>query len=274
MRRNRTASAGFTLTELVVAMGMAVILLLVVVSVMAAGGDGYGMANRRVNANVEARAALTTLNDDLAGLWFDDNFVVKEGDGPWPSGELSFLALKPRSAQDSGKAAGDLCFVHYYTAVTQQLEEERGPHSRKLYRRLVSSADVMEALREGKDFKTPVADPGRIEDEPVAFNVVQFGVQVKVSQAGGTAKDWTNGDGRPDYLEVVLRVTDNETAGLLTSADDWESGGVLAGRLLGEGAGSDEGRRLRSFSVTIPVTGSAGAEDEEPPTSNEGGDDV
>ena len=94
---------------------------------MAAGGDGYGMANRRVNANVEARAALTTLTDDVAGVLFDDNFVMKRGDEAWPSDELSFLSLKPRGAQDSSKASGDLCFVHYYTAVTQPLEWARMP---------------------------------------------------------------------------------------------------------------------------------------------------
>ncbi len=102
--RQGTRVVGFTLTELIVSMGMAVTLMLVVVSVMAVGSDGYGQANRRVNANVEARAALTTLTDDVAGILFDDNFVLKTGDGTWPSGELSFLALKPRGAQDASKA--------------------------------------------------------------------------------------------------------------------------------------------------------------------------
>ncbi len=248
-------AAGFTLTELIVAMGMAVTVMLVVVSVMAAGSDGYGMANRRVNANVEARAALTTLTDDVAGMLFDGNFVLKTGDGEWPSGELSFLALKPRSAQDGAKASGDLCFVHYYTAVTRQLEEDRGPFSRKLYRRLVSSADVMDALRNGKDFESPVVDPTRDEDEPVAFNVVQFELKPKSYHAGGLVKDWKKGEGQPDFLEVVLRVTDNETAGLLRNEDDWDGSGALARRLLGEGGENEDGKRLRSFSVTIPVTG-------------------
>lgn len=257
-RRHRTRVGGFTLTELIIAMGMAVTVMLVVVSVMAAGSDGYGQANRRVIANVEARAALTAVADDVAGMLFDDNFVLKTGDGTWPSGELSFLTLKPRGAQDASKASGDLCFVHYYTAVTRQLEEERGPYSRKLYRRLVSSSEVMDALRDGKTFDTPVADPTRDEDEPVAFNVVQFSLRPKLLEAGGTAKDWRTGDRRPDFMEVLLRVTDNETAGLLRNETDWEGGSELARRLLGGGGEDDEGQRVRSFTVTIPFTGGVG----------------
>lgn len=250
-------AGGFTLAELIVSMGMAVTLMLVVVAVMAAGSDGYGQAHRRVNANVEARAALTTLADDVAGMLFDENFVRKTGDGTWPSGELSFLALKPRGAQDGAKASGDLCFVHYYTAVTQRLEENRGPYSRKLYRRLVSSADVMEVLRDGGDFESPTVDPARDEDEPVAFNVVQFEVTPKLLQTGGSARAWQDGDERPDVIEVILRVTDNETARLLKDEGDWDGSGALARRLLGEGSESDAGKRLRTFSVTIPVTGGA-----------------
>ena len=85
-REGHKRAGGFTLAELMVSMGMAVTLMLVVVAVLGAGSEGYGQANRRVNANVEARAALTTMTGDLAGLLFDDNFVVKTGDGTWPSG--------------------------------------------------------------------------------------------------------------------------------------------------------------------------------------------
>ena len=250
-------------------MAMASILLLVVASVLTAGGDGYGIASRRVAANVEARAALTTLTDDAGGLQFDDNFVVRSGSGTRESGELSFLALKPRSAQDSSQASGDLCFVHYYTAVTQPLEEDRGPFSRKLYRRLVSSAEVMTTLRDGKNFETPVADPGRIEDEPVAFNVVQFEVKAKVLQTGGKSKDWMKGDARPDYLDVTLKVTDNATAALMPTEDDWDGGGGIAERLLGSTGASEDGKRLRSFSVKIPLTGWEATESDEPDKSNE-----
>lgn len=273
MRRGHDRAGGFTLAELMVSMGMAVTLMLVVVAVMGAGSDGFGQANRRVNANVEARAALTTMTDDVAGMLFDDNFVVKTGDGTWPSGELSFLALKPRGAQDGSKASGDLCFIHYYTAVTQPLEEERGPFSRKLYRRLVSSADVMDVLRSGGDFESPAADPARIEDEPVAFNVVQFEVMPKLLETGGEAKVWQEGDGQPDFIDVVLRVTDNATAGTLRAESDWDGSGPLAKRLLGDGSENDPGKRVQTFSVTIPMSAGLRAEVDGDDGNGEGGAD-
>jgi hypothetical protein len=253
--RFRSAGGGFTLTELIVAMGMAMLLLFVILSMLGTGGRGYSAAMGRVDANVEARAALTTLADDVAGVRFDENFgFVKEG-GPWSSSELWLMTMKPRSAQESGKASGDLCFVHYYTAVTQELEEDAGRFSRKLYRRLVSSADVMRDLKDGKTFESPTADPKRLEDEPMAFNVVQFLVEPMVRQEGRENTLWKKGDGRPDYLDVSLRVTDNETAGLLTAEADWEGGGGLAERLVGENEEGQNGKRVREYQVVVPIHG-------------------
>ena len=66
---------------------------------------------------------------------------------------------------------------------------------------------------------------------------------------------WKKGDGRPDYLEVSLRVTDNETAGLLTAQTDWEGGGGVAERLLGSAIGNEDGKRVRTFHVVVPIHG-------------------
>ena len=267
--RNGAAPRGFTLTELIVAMGMAVVLLFVIFGMLGVGGRGYSAAMGRVDGTVEARAALTTLVDDVAGMRFDDNFGIVVGSDVWGSSELRMMVFKPRSAQESDKASGDLCFVHYYTAVTQELEGDTGPFSRKLYRRLVSSADVMKELKEGRSFESPVADPERLEDEPVAFNVVQFLVEPKVRGVDGEDTDWKKGDGRPDYLVVSLRVTDHETAGLLRAEADWEESGGLAERLLGqseEGRGeagqvgaSKEGKRVRAYQVVVPIHGKGSA---------------
>lgn len=244
---------GFTLTELLVAMSIGSVLLLTVLAVVRSGGEGYEVATRRVDANVEARAAMTTLAGDLSSLRFGENFVLRELDGAWRGSELSFLTLKPRSSQDSAEAAGDLCFVHYYAAVTRPLEGETGPFSRKLYRRLVSSRSVMDTLRGGGDFRDPVRDPARPEDEAVAFNVVQFRVEAKIEDEAGGVRDWQEGEGKPDFLEVLLRVTDNRTAGLLEEESDWEFGSGLAGRLLGREDNPDSGQRLRTYRVVVPV---------------------
>lgn len=246
-------SGGFTLAELMVSMTIGSVLLLVVLAVVQSGGDGYSTATQRVDANVEARAALTTLADDLSSVKFDDNFVLKEVVGSWSGSELSFLTLKPPTAQDRSLALGDLCFVHYYTAVTRQLEGTTGPYSRKLYRRLVSSRAVMDVLRNGGNFETPVVDPNRPEDEAVAFNVVQFLVTGKVEADDGTVVDWTKGNGEPDFVEVTLRVTDNKTAALFTEQGDWEATSDLARRMLGTEADPESGQRLRTYHVEVPV---------------------
>jgi prepilin-type N-terminal cleavage/methylation domain-containing protein len=251
-RQDRSAR-GFTLAELMVSMSIGTIILLVVLSVVASGGDGYDTATRRVDANVEARSALTALADDSASLRVDGNLVLEDLNGAWAGSEISFLTLKPRSAQDSSEASGDLCFVHYYTAVTQQLEGNTGPFSRKLYRRLVSSGPVMKTLKDGGDFTSPNKDPKRREDEAIAFNVVQFLVKAMVELEDGTLEEWNRLDNEPDFLDVTLRVTDNKTAALLSAAGDWESGSGLAEQMLGSEADPESGKRLRTYHIVIPV---------------------
>lgn len=254
-RTDRVAGlqGGFTLAELMVSMSIGSVLLLVILAVVQSGGDGYEKATQRVDANVEARAALTTLADDLSSVRFDGNFVLKDVVGAWSGSELSFLTLKPRTAQDSSLASGDLCFVHYYTAVTRQLEGTSGPYSRKLYRRLVSSRTVMDALKNGGDFEAPDTDPTRAEDEAVAFNVVQFLVKAKLETEEGEVIDWKRLDDEPDFLEITLRVTDNRTAALFPEQGDWDASHELARRMLGSEAEPETGQRLRNYYVEVPI---------------------
>ena len=129
----------------------------------------------------------------------------------------------------------------------------------------------MDVLRDGGDFESPTADPTRDEDEPVAFNVVQFEATPKLLQQGGKAKDWKEGDEQPDFIEVVLKVTDNATAGTLRSESDWDGSGALAKRLLGDGSENDPGKRVRTFSVTIPVNGGVRDRDDDDDDNEEGG---
>ncbi|NNC87435.1 MAG: prepilin-type N-terminal cleavage/methylation domain-containing protein [Akkermansiaceae bacterium] len=253
-------SRGFTLAELMVAMAVGTILLLVVLGVMSSGSEGYAAATGRIDANVEARAALTTFSDDLATIRpspvNDLSFSIRQGEGVWPSSEAWFFALKPRSAQDAGKASGDLCFVYYYTAVTRELEGEAGPYSRKLYRRLISSADVMEMLRNGDDFLAPKPDPERLEDEAVAFNVVQFLAEPwVVNSESGQVEAWTRESGLagPDFVDLTLRLTDDRTAALLSKEENWEGDWPLARQFFGEGPGSAEGKRMRTFKTRLPL---------------------
>ena len=267
---------GFTILEVLVSTGIGVLLLGIVLTIVQVGGEGYARTSRKIDTNVEARSALRTLVDDLSTTQFDEFFGTKGSAlSRWPSNELWFMALKSEDAQDASKATGDLCFIYYYTAVTRPLEGESGAFSRKLYRRLISSADVMSMLKgeEGTemerkyDFKLPFSppdpDPVELEDEPVAFNVVQFlaepltinGAGQRVPWVEGAREELAGGEGSeepellaPDLIRMTLQVTDEETAAILTEMEDWEPGSDLATRLLSDENG---GGRLRTFQMTI-----------------------
>ena len=246
---------GFTLTEVLVASAIGVILLGVVLSVMGVGTDGYSRTMARVDANVEARTALRTLADDVASARVDESFGLRRAEADRGLGEIWFSAFKPRSAQNAEKASGDLCFAYYYTAVTGPLESGRGPYSRKLYRRLVSSADVMSKLKAGESLDDPAPTPVSPEDEAIAFNVVQFLAEPLVRGEDGSELQWTEEGDDPTHLQVTLQVTDNETAGALTDQEDWEGGSTLSEQLLAPNSSTGApNKRVRSFRMTIPFT--------------------
>lgn len=243
---------GFTLTEVVVASALGVVLLGVILSVMGTGSDGYARTTARVDANVEARAALRTLADDVASFRFDESFGIRDASTTRALNEIWFSTRMPRSAQDLNRAAGDLCFVFYYTAVTQPLEGQRGPFSRKLYRRLVSSSEVMAALKRGEDLDGPTPSPTALADEAIAFNVVQFLAVPLLRNEEGREVPWRDDDPAPTHLRITLRVTDDETAGILSEQDDWLGTTALAKELLG--SGEQESGRIRTFRMTIPFS--------------------
>ena len=243
---------GFTLTEVVVASALGVLLLGVILSVMGTGSDGYARTTARVDANVEARAALRTLSDDVASFRFDDSFGTRDASTTRALNEIWFSTRMPRSAQDVNRSAGDLCFVYYYTAVTQPLEGQRGPFSRKLYRRLVSSSEVMATLKRGEDLDEPTPSPTALADEAIAFNVVQFLAEPRLRDEEGREVPWSDNDPAPTHLRITLRVTDDETAGILSERDDWLGTTALAKELLG--SGEQESDHLRTFRMTIPFS--------------------
>ena len=245
---------GFTLIEVLVSSGIGVILLGVVLAVMGVGVDGYSRTMARVDANVEARTALRTIADDVAAIHLDESFGVRALPQGGGAGEIWFSTRKARAAQEPSQATGDLCFVYYYTAVTGPLETDRRPYSRKLYRRLVSSGEVMSKRKAGESLAMPQARPEAPADETIAFNVVKFLLEPMVRAEDGEEGRWIEDGPDPTHLRITLQVADNETAGLLTSVDDWDGETALSRRLLGPDPNTPtSNEHLRTFNLTVPI---------------------
>ena len=194
--------AGFTLTELIVAMGVAMVLVLGLVSLMGQGTESYRRVVDKVSEQGEARAALHYIANDASTLlpsqevsvgiggegqgwgfregryeeWSYSGEGIERERGGWISDRIGFyLTLSPREQPRLGEAEnlGDIAHVLYFTKVTpDDPEQPDGARSRKLFRMLSGSDRVLSAVADEDYLGRGVDDEER--GEILAYNVVQL----------------------------------------------------------------------------------------------------
>ena len=243
--------SGFSLIEVIVAALVGTAIILLMAATMQVGTDGFNEATRRIDALVEARAALGILSDDLSTMvgTETDEFAWTDSDDRFQ--EIYFLCLKPTEAQDSEKAVGDVCFVHYFTAVTQDAPIDDASYSRKLYRRFVSSGDILEELAAGT---LPEAEADPDQAEAIAFNVTKFEVQpLGRPDGGGPLVELEEGEGSPVSLAINFQVVDGDTAAQMSSEEDWDLTTRIAQTLVLEDEETDTSRKGRDFQLNLEI---------------------
>ena len=248
---NQKTQSGFSLIEVIVAALVGTGILLLMAMTMQVGADGFNEATRRIDALVEARAALGILSDDVSTMvgTGDEEFGWSDNDERFH--EIWFLSLKPIEAQDSEKAVGDVCFVHYFTAVTQDAPVDDAAYSRKLYRRLVSSGDIIDDIAQGI-LPEAIADPDRAE--AIAFNVTRFVAQPLARPVGdGPLIEWEKGAGLPVSLGIDFQVVDGDTAAQMSSEEDWDLTTRIAQTLVVGDEENDESRKGRDFQLNLEI---------------------
>lgn len=254
MMKSRTSQRiqkGFSLIEVIVSASIGTVVILMMTFALRLGADGFNEATHRIDALVEARAAMGTLADDVSTI-----VGARNQDFGWRNTderfhEVFFLTLKPIESQDPDEAVGDVCFVHYFTAVTQDAPVPEAAFSRKLYRRFLSSGELIGSLNSGQ---LPQADANPDQAEIVAFNVTRFVAQPLAS--GGNFNpliEWTPSRGLPESLRVDFQVVDDDVARLLREEADWNLGTPLAQNLILENNEDDESNRGRSFELDLEI---------------------
>lgn len=240
----RVPMRGFSLVEVLVSMSLSLFVLLTMLAVTEMSARGYQGATRRIDTMVEARGALRILADDVSTMLGQGDSLFGFDDSREHFHELWFLTLKPVDAQDENKAVGDVCFVHYFTAVTPDSPVVDSVSTRKLYRRFLASEDVLPSLRLGK---LPENERAPEEAEIVAFNVMGFRV---FPQALGTEAAVY------ERLGVELFVLDNETSVRFRTAADWSYETLLAKELLLE-LGEQESKLGARFRIEMRLRNEA-----------------
>ncbi len=223
--------SGFTLVEVLVSAVLSTGLLLGLGVAISVSMQGYSTATTRTGALTEARTVTRLLRDDLATmLGTSDEQFFWSGDDE-RNHEIAFLTLKPIRSQAESEAVSDVCMVHYFTAITRDSPREDPIFSRKLYRRFLSSGEVVGALRRGE---LPDLSNDPDEAEAIAFNVARFNVQpLQGGEGSGALFEWVPGNGEPNALSVRLDFIAEDAARTLRTEQDWEFETQVAHGLLG-----------------------------------------
>lgn len=251
LRTSQSNQKGFSLVEVMVAATVGTAVILMMTFAMRVGADGFQQATQRIDAVVEARAALSVMADDVSTMVGGGTQEFGWDNTDERFHEVFFLTLKPVSAQDASSAVGDVCYVHYFTAITQDAPVADAAFSRKLYRRFLSSGDILSRLT-GGGLPTPNADPNSAE--VVAFNVTRFIAQPKARLSDfGPLEDWTPGNGVPEALEVDFQVVDGDTAALMNQEADWNFTTNRSQNLVLEVNENDESNRGRNFQLNLEI---------------------
>lgn len=156
---------GFTLAELMVAMGITVLLLTLLVSVTGVALDGWRLSRNKVRASRQAKAALDQLSRDFesmvirTGNTFEWFYAESEKDAPGPSSNESpnaarlimFTAATDRYDGDIGGAkdeGGDVSAVGYRLYYKDPITNQEGTDYDvfALYRKIVNPDESYDNL--------------------------------------------------------------------------------------------------------------------------------
>lgn len=248
-----TVRGGFTLVELLSAMGVASILMLTLLSLAGQGSRGYQQTQRRANIQAESRAVLHFMARDLSTRLPGTRWLRKDGDGvPGDPGhdQLAYFRVLDSAERKLDKDGGDVSLAVYQVRFTA---DRNGVVSPKLYRRLEPSGASQEMLLQGKALaEMPAVDPAR--DEVVAFNVVSFRARLLKRGADGKWVEWKDGDsGEPVAIDLELGLVDDNTAGRLRSEQDWKGQTPIGAREVGQAGVPVSGEAVRRHEWTIAL---------------------
>lgn len=241
--RSRSQRSGFSLLEVMVSLGVAMLVLLLALGAMNSASDGYAESTNRVAATREARAVLGLMAEDFAKALPDEVPVIEASTRDWPRDRAGFLCLQPDDAQAVSRRVGDVCGVVYYVR-DWDLGDRVVP---SLWRGFRSSGKVFEALKNGRVDELYRASPN---DEPIAKGVVSIAIQPLVRGDDGAFQAWEDGGAGqavPEVMMVRLVMARRELMGKLRTVEDWE-----ASNLLGRYEESGESRFVEVFEFTQP----------------------
>ena len=222
--KHKRRNPGFTLLELLTAVGISGLLIILCGAVIKMGASDRQAVARELSWEREMSRIVEQLREDLASahrhVWHEG---VESG-----SSDTGWLALKPLSAQSDEYAIGDLCAVGY--SLRDRRHGPSGPVRRCLLRLQRDSAEVYAVLKSGDE-----GDLWQVEKSlPLSDRVLVFEMWPMLLEKSGATQAW-HPELRtiPDVVELRLVLASPELAQRLHTAEDWD----LAARNLEQWSG-------------------------------------
>lgn len=233
MKTNRHVACprGFTLTELMVAMTISLVLMLAMLELTARAGLGFGRTQRSIHMQGEARGALHFMAEDMATRMAGTPVLISsDGGAAWPCGMIGFYRSKSL-AEPADPVGGDVVFVLYEVKAVI----EAGGISRQLVRSVWDSGESLDALMARG---TPLGAPS--SEELLALQVVGFALACP-----------SNAAGEPASCEIALSVADDLTAARLKTEPDWRAATAHGAALIGAGRTAPPTANVHSYQTII-----------------------
>jgi hypothetical protein len=210
--RHLRRAAGFSLVELLTAVAVTSLMMFALLSMVGQSSTNYRVSQRKVSALADSRALFHFIENDLSSRVGDTKFFFRTN----PANHSEFAFIRMRDAQESN-ATGDLAACVYYVAFSI---DDANSGSPKLYRRTLDGPNTQRLLEAGNAAAFPATDP--TIDEPIAYNIVRFGMRALRRAADGSWQPWIEtSDTAPEQLEIIIDLTDDLSAQRLTQEAQW-----------------------------------------------------
>ncbi len=253
--RPRQGMAAFTLSELLVAMGIASLLLLTLLGLTGHGSHGCRQVMRQVHSLSDTRATLHFLARDVSTRvprtrWWR---VGVPGAAREPRHDkLAFFRVLDPPERQLDPDGGDVSLVVWAIEWT---DDRPGQSSPKLFRKRLPTKASHDLLKHAPDLtELPAVDPAT--DELLAYHVVSFHTRLWRRTTTGELVEWNPADtDDPVALDVELALVDDTAAACLHDTADWSGESTIGARLVGSETAPDSSEALRRAAIRIPLDG-------------------
>ncbi|MEP2776774.1 MAG: prepilin-type N-terminal cleavage/methylation domain-containing protein [Luteolibacter sp.] len=226
----RLATAGFTLVELLVAMGITAILMIALLALVGTSTESYTQTQRSLNSISQARSFLQFFDREISTRLPGTPLIHKVDTataGPASSDRLAVIRALTDDEQATYAAQttpelGDLGTSIYYV---DYADDPLFAPCYSLFRRSIGPEDTQKIIENTVSPPYPPFPPStQANGEPIIPFILDFTAKPKYRDpVNGELKDWVITDSEPPaVIELEITFVDDTAAQRYKTRDEWD----------------------------------------------------